>query len=126
MIEVADNANNAGPGRGQSEAGASSGARRAFTGKRVVLGIGLLVLAVLLWSSRDTVPTWLAKICRMLTSAFWLSTRIETRMSSSESLAGSGLSLSDEGIKTPASPHTVAAIGKRLQTRSKNLKAFMT
>ena len=60
MIEVADNANNAGPGRGQSEAGASSGARRAFTGKRVVLGIGLLVLAVLLWSLRDTVPTWLA------------------------------------------------------------------
>ena len=60
MIEVADNANNAGPGRGQSEAGASSGARRAFTGKRVVLGIGLLLLAVLLWSLRDTVPTWLA------------------------------------------------------------------
>ena len=60
MIEVADNAKHAGPGRGQSEAAPSSGARRAFAGKRIVLGIGLLLLAVVLWSLRDTVPSWLA------------------------------------------------------------------
>jgi hypothetical protein len=60
MIEVADNAKHPGPGRGQSEVAPSSGAQRAFAGKRIVLGIGLLLLAVVLWSLRDTVPSWLA------------------------------------------------------------------
>ena len=35
-------------------------AKRALAGKRVVVGIGLLLLAVLLWSLRDTVPSWMA------------------------------------------------------------------
>jgi hypothetical protein len=42
-------------------------AARARIGKRVVLGIGLLALAVILWELRNVAPSWLAK--SMTTSA---------------------------------------------------------
>jgi Protein of unknown function (DUF3592) len=42
-------------------------AARARIGKQVVLGIGLLALAVILWELRNVAPSWLAK--RMTTSA---------------------------------------------------------
>src|SRR5258707_6558222 len=38
-----------------------SQAARASIGKRVVFGGGLIVLAIILWELRDTVPAWLAK-----------------------------------------------------------------
>ena len=40
---------------------ASRVAKESAIGKRVVVGIGLLVLAIVLWSLRDTVPSWMAK-----------------------------------------------------------------
>ena len=61
MIEVADNAKHIRARARRSPRLLHRAApRRAFTGKRIVLGIGLLVLAILLWSLRDTVPAWMA------------------------------------------------------------------
>src|ERR1700681_1050911 len=61
-MDLADsNLKDSGPRRGASENGASSIAKQPAIGKRVVAGIGLLVLAIVLWSLRDTVPSWMAK-----------------------------------------------------------------
>ena len=61
-MELADsNLKDARPRDRQPESGASSAAGRAGVGKRVVVGGGLLLLAVLLWSVRDAVPAWMAR-----------------------------------------------------------------
>ena len=61
-MEIADsNLKDPGPRSGASQNGASRVAKESAIGKRVVVGIGLLVLAIVLWSLRDTVPSWMAK-----------------------------------------------------------------
>ena len=45
---------------GPTDSEAKDSARRATIGRRAVLGGGLLLLALLLWSLRDTVPAWMA------------------------------------------------------------------
>src|SRR5260370_8604067 len=61
-MDLADsNLKDSGPRSGASENGASRTATESAIGKRVVVGIGLLVLAVVLWSLRDTVPSWMAR-----------------------------------------------------------------
>ena len=61
-MEIADsNLKDPGPRSGASQNGASRVAKESAIGKRVVVGIGLLVLAMVLWSLRDTVPSWMAK-----------------------------------------------------------------
>src|SRR5580704_12590279 len=61
-MDIADsNLEDSGPRRRASENGAARTAGQSAIGKRAVAGIGLLVLAVVLWSLRDTVPSWMAK-----------------------------------------------------------------
>jgi hypothetical protein len=61
-MDIADsNLKDSGSRRGASENGAARTAKQSAIGKRVVAGIGLLMLAVVLWSLRDTVPSWMAK-----------------------------------------------------------------
>jgi hypothetical protein len=61
-MEIADsNLKGPGPRSGASQSGTSRVAKESAIGKRVVVGIGLLVLAIVLWSLRDTVPSWMAK-----------------------------------------------------------------
>jgi hypothetical protein len=61
-MEIADsNLKDPGPRSGASQSVASRVAKESAIGKRVVVGIGLLVLAIVLWSLRDTVPSWMAK-----------------------------------------------------------------
>ncbi|HEV3494290.1 MAG TPA: hypothetical protein VG224_27045, partial [Reyranella sp.] len=61
-MDIADsNLKDSGPRRGASENGAARTAKQSAIGKRVVAGIGLLVLAIVLWSLRDAVPSWMAK-----------------------------------------------------------------
>ncbi|HEY4891267.1 MAG TPA: DUF3592 domain-containing protein, partial [Reyranella sp.] len=61
-MEIADsNLKDSGPRSGASHSGASRVAKESAIGKRVVVGIGLLVLAIVLWSLRDTVPSWMAR-----------------------------------------------------------------
>jgi Protein of unknown function (DUF3592) len=61
-MEIADsNLKDSGPRSGTSHSGASRVAKESAIGKRVVVGIGLLVLALVLWWLRDTVPSWMAR-----------------------------------------------------------------
>ena len=61
-MELADsNLKDSGARRGPSENAGSRIVSESPIGKRVLVGIGLLVLALLLWSVRDTVPSWMAK-----------------------------------------------------------------
>jgi hypothetical protein len=80
-MDLADsNLKDSGPRSGPLENSTPSIAKEPAISKRVVAGIGLLVLAVLLWSLRDTVPSWMAKSMAATVELATTSERDEARV----------------------------------------------
>src|SRR5580704_3869110 len=109
-MDIADsNLKDSGPRRRASENGAARTAGQSAIGKRAVAGIGLLVLAVVLWSLRDTRLT-----VRAPTSdeAIELASRMSLAMASAFAKEGPAtLSVDIRRRTTPVEDSTTTAAG---------------